>query len=56
MTATPANTQKPLIANQLVRGHLLAMAERLGASEDERTLHVVEALQIVLGAREGVEL
>lgn len=56
MTATAANTPKPLVNNQLIRGYLLAISERLSSSSDDRAAHIVEALEIVLGAREGVEL
>lgn len=56
MNEPRTNTVKPLIGNALVRGHLLALSERLAASDNEHCQHVVEAICVVLGAREGVDL
>ena len=56
MRETSTNTVKPLIVNVLIRGHLLALAERLSSSSYEHAAHVCEALEIVLAAKEGVEL
>lgn len=56
MTEISANTKKPLIVNVLIRGHLLALAERLSVTEDEQAALVVDAINVVLDASQGVSL
>lgn len=56
MTESRTNTVKPLVNNALIRGHLLAVAERLSATENEHAALVVDAINIVLDASQGVSL